>query len=332
MLQVAGWVTVAVIAATAGGAAGGVAAHWKLDQSLGRAQRHVQRHEWAAAAVALRSVLKVRPNAAEVRFRLADVLRLDQPELALQELRLVPETSPEFLPSARIVAAINLQLGRDYDAIEPLHLLRHSFPGDVGVCQALAEVEFRAGNFEASLKLARNARTLDPGNVSCCLLEADACDNLQRTEEMIAPLRAALNLDQNLSQAHLNLAYALERSGEAAAAFPHVKWFLERHPESVAGLRVRATIEQRLGNFEAGLQSIRSALTYAPEQLECRLVEAELLLSSNRPSEAYHRLMELDEVWGFEPRYLKLAVRAASDAGLSGSAGELQSRWSKTTP
>jgi tetratricopeptide (TPR) repeat protein len=149
---------------------------------------------------------------------------------------------------------------------------------------------------------------------------------------MIEPLEAALRLDSELPQAHLNLAYAYQLVGRYDAALEHVHWFLERYPQSAAGHRILALVERGRGRHEDALAEIRRARELQPQNLEAALIEGELLLFLHRAGEAYARLDELAPHVGADRRFLTLQLRAAVLSGLGDEAKALQARLSRLDP
>lgn len=330
---VAAWLACALVAAFVGMEVGRRIAEWRRLQPLSTARAAVRRHDVAPAIAAYRQFLNIAPGDSAARLELAGLLlKSRRPEDALIELRRIRPESPELPAAGRLVAAISLELGRDYDARGPLEALLERFPKDSGLHQAYSEICYRSRDYELALQHARQCRQLDPTSVASCLLEAEASDSLQRPADMIEPLETALQLDPELPQAHLNLAYALELLGRASDAKPHVDWFLERFPGSVGGLRILALVERSLGHSDIALAAVRRALQRSPDNLDCQLLQAELLLFDRQPAAAYDALKPLDATWGFERRYLTLLLRAAVLSRQTEVSRKLQDRLQRLQP
>ena len=248
------------------------------------------------------------------RVELAERLADSDPGAALQELRQITPESKVWPRAARLAAVSNLRLGRDYDALPPLRALAAAFPDDAGVHQALAEVAFRAADYERALDEAQTARRLGPASTDICLLIADSLDNLDRSAEMVEPLRQALKLDPALLPAHLNLAYALERNGHPDDALPHVERFLAEQPESAQGNKVLALVRRRQGKPEEALAAIRRSRRKDSSNVVLAILEAEILVDARRPGEAFELLAPFDAGWGYEPRFAQVFAGAARAA------------------
>lgn len=160
---------------------------------------------------------------------------------------------------------------------------------------------------------------------------AESLDELKRPADMVEPLEAALKLDPELAQAHLNLAYVFQLIGRNDEALEHARWFLKRHHETAAAHRILALIERSLGHPEAALAAVRQALQLQPRNLDAALLEVELLLFLRRTEEAFQRVSELANHVGDERRLLVLHVQAAVLSGRTVEAQRFQSRLKRLT-
>lgn len=324
--QVVAWVVVIALSVCCGLLFGRGLTGWQHRRDLALARTLANQSPIEPAVAAYRRHLERQPDDATARLELALLLRRRDPAGALRALRLIAADSSESLAAARLVAAISVEQERDYDAIAPLKLLAAALPADAGVQQTLAEIYYRAADYERSLEHARRARALKPGNVAVCLLIAEANDDLKRHGEMIEPLETALRLDHELPQAHLNLAYAYELAGRVDEASPHVQWFVQRFPKSVAGNRLLAKVERGCGHYEEALVAARRASELAPMSLDCAIFEAELLLYLRQPSEAYDRLSPFARESTQDRRLITPLLRAAVLCGKHDEARQLQER------
>jgi Flp pilus assembly protein TadD len=299
---------------------------WIAGRDLREARAALQRRNVEQAVAAFRRHLERCPRDDPVRLELGLALESISPEEALVEFRAIPVDAPEIVAAARHVAAINLNLHRDYDALQPLLFLKERLPNDAGVELSLAEIAFRDRRFMPALEGARRCRQLRPELTEAYLLEADCLDELQRPAEMIEPLEAVLQLDPELPAARLNLAYACQLTGRTADAREHIQWYLARHPNSAPAHRILALVERDRGRLADALAAVQRALRLEPHALEAGLLEAELLLALGRGDEAYQRVTDLAAYFGDEQRLLTLRIRAASASGRTEEADDLQQR------
>ncbi len=297
------------------GALGGWSSQQRsLMQPLVRARTLAHSNE-KEAAVEYRRYLEAHPADAAVHWELATLLKRRDPEGALKELRKIPMQDANYPDAIRQAAALAIDLGRDYDALEPLLFLGEKDPKDAGVQLALAELKFRARDFEAALAFAQRSRALNPQLAEAWLVEAEALDELKRPTEMVEPLEAALKIDAEIPQAHLNLAYAYQLIDRSDEAYEQASWFLKRFPQSAAAYRTMALVQRARGQHEEALAAVQQSLKLRPNQLDASLVEVELLLYLRRSEEAYERVTQMYQAHGAERRILTLLVRAALLSG-----------------
>ena len=305
---------------------------WLEMRDLQKARAAVSRQLVDDATAHFRRHLDRHPEDAGVRLEFATWLMEFDPEAAVEQLRAISAEAVEILSAARLLAAIALELGRDYDALGPLLLLAARLPEDSGVQLALAQIRFREHDFEGALEHARRCRESQPSQVDACLLIAESLDELKRPAEMLEPLEAALAIDSELPQAHLNLGYALQLGGRNDEALEHVNWFLKRHPDTASAHRIRALIERAKGQPEAALITVRRALRLQPRNLECVLLEIDLLLFQKRAEEAFQRTAEMVPLLGDERRLLSIQIRAAVLSGRREEARDLQAKLARLAP
>ena len=315
---------IVVLTLCAGMFAGGVLSQWRSTDELTVARKNADESLTEEAIVAYRRHLSGSPNDSTVRLELAMLLQRRDPVGALFELRQVSPGTPEHVVAARYLASLSMTLGRDYDAIGPLEFLESQLPGDVGVQQSLAEIFFRQHEFDKSLDRSKRLRQLKPDSIEACLLIAECNDHLGRQEGMIEPLEAALRLNDDLPQAHLNLAYAYEAAGRADESILHVRWYLSRFPASVAAHRILATVERSRDHFEEALAAALAGRKLAPKNLELAILAADLQLYLRRPDDAYESLNELVVDWPRERRLLAPLLRAAALCRKTERADELK--------
>ena len=166
------------------------------------------------------------------------------------------------------------------------------------------------GDFEAALQHAENAaamlskttgsaadsdRSSQPDSIAVYLLQSELLFRLHRTDEMLSPLETVLQLDPDHFEAHANLAFAMRFCGMLDEADRHVQWCLERQPDFLPVRRIQAEILRDRGDAAAALRSVRELLLAAPRDLECHLLQAELLMYGREFEQAYQNLLPLDE-------------------------------------
>ncbi|MBP89099.1 MAG: hypothetical protein CMJ64_20680 [Planctomycetaceae bacterium] len=239
---------------------------------------------------------------------------VDRPQ-ALAEFRKVPSDSEAYLDARRQIVGICLATER-FDAAERTLLeLTELAPNDWWPQLTLAELHFRQRRPGAALPYAKRSSELNPEHVAAHYLNAEILDDLQRPAEMIAPLLKVLDLELDNYAAHLNLSYAYSEAGQGERCQEEAEWCLARNPNDIHAYRFLALSLRDQGNREEAMETIQQALTLAPYDLECRLVEGELLLFDRRDEEALKNLEPLYEHYQNDRRLAALLARAAASAG-----------------
>ncbi len=296
------------------------ATKWGRPSARVRAERAVAARRWTEAAALYEQHLQLRPEDHSARVALGALMKSTDARRAVELLEAVPPAAPDYLAAQRHIAEIALTVGDDHRAQEALLVLLHSTPDDYGVRLSLAELYYRQKKPKEALPQALRCAELKSDRAQTWLIIAEIYDDLGRTNEMIAPLRRALELAPELADAHLNLSYALVWSGAISEGRQEAEWCLARDPASVAARRLLAMCERDEGRPEEALIEIRRALQSAPDDLECRIVEAQLLLFLHRADEALRRLKPLLARHQDDRRLQNLAARAAASSDRQGAA------------
>jgi predicted Zn-dependent protease len=257
------------------------------------------------------------PQDWRARLELAAVLDGIDPLQSLVELRKIPPDADQYKEALGFTARVCLARGRDREAKEALLALEAGAPDDSWVQFSLAQVFYRQRELALALDHAKRAADLDPSQPAAHFLVAELLDDLNRHADMIAPLRAVLDLDPDNYAAHLNLCYAYGKTGQPGAARKEAVWCLTRNPKDFQARRWLATAARDQGQPEEAKTEIRKALELAPEDLNCRLLEAELLLFDRQADKAFQRLQPLFERYPNELRLAALLAQAAAAAGRS---------------
>lgn len=163
------------------------------------------------------------------------------------------------------------------------------------------------GDFETALQHADNAVAImlkttgtsadsnQSDHIAVSLLQSELLFRLHRTDEMLQPLATVLQLDPDHFEAHANLAFALRFCGMLDQADQHVQWCLERQPDFLPVRRIQAEILRDRGDSESARKMVRELLLAAPRDLECHLLQAELLMYGREFELAYQNLLPLDD-------------------------------------
>lgn len=282
---------------------------------LAEASSALERGDRAAATTALRAHLRTAPESSDVRLRLASLLRESKPDEALEILARIPQSDPQRIAAMQQVAIIQIVAGRTAAAEQALREVVAAQPENLGAQLSLAELYFRDRIPESALPHALAAARLAPNRAQTFLLIAEIHDELHDYAAMIEPLQAAIAIDPGSYDARLNLAYASNRIGDLETAEVQAKWCLNANPREVSALRILATIARDQGRFADARSFIAKAQQIQPEDVDCRILEADMLLYERQPQAAYERLKEIFNAHRSTVRYLGALARAAALAG-----------------
>lgn len=237
------------------------------------------------------------------------------PAAALELLEQVPQNHRDYLLASRHAARIAMSAKDMHRAERALRVLERTDANDFAVQLSLAELLHSSDRSREALPHAERALELKPERVDSYLLYAEILDNLHRVEEMIAPLENAVRLDAQRLEAHANLAYALHYSGRLEDAEREARWCLERQPRLATIRGLLARIERDRGRHDAALAEVRRALDVAEDDVELRILEAELLIYAGDHESAYTRLLPLLDVHRRYRPFLATLSRAALLSG-----------------
>lgn len=240
--------------------------------------------------------------------------QVDRP-LALAEFRKIPAESEAYLDARRQIVSICLATERFDEAEKTLLELTERTPEDWSPQLMLAELYFRQARPRDALPYAERATELHPEHAEAHSLTAEILDELQRPGEMIAPLLKSIDLDLENYAAHLNLSYAYSEAGQPERSQQEAEWCLARNANDVNAYRFLAKALRDQGHVEKALETVEGALTLVPSDVECRLLEAELLIFDRREDEALKRLEPLYEQHQTDRRLVSLLARAATASG-----------------
>ena len=282
---------------------------------LDQASLALERGDKAAAISALRAHLQGAPESSYTRLKLAAMLRDSKPDEALEILGQVPPSDPKRIPALQQIAIIQTIAGRTTDAEQTLQEMVAIEPENLGAQLSLAELYFRNKAPDAALPHALEAARLAPDRAQTFLLVAEIYDELHDYGAMVEPLEAAIAINPSYYEARLNLAYAAHRIGKVALAEAQAKWCADANPRDVSPLRILAAVAREGGRFVDAKILLTKALQLQPQEVDCRILEADLLLYERKPREAYERLKEVFDAERHTVRYLGALARAAASAG-----------------
>lgn len=264
------------------------------------------------------------PDDEFAHFQLGELIQDRAPYQALENFSHVTPQHPRYYEAVEAIAKIALEQGLNDRATSAFLILVREYPEERRFQKSLARLLFAQGKFNRALRYARRNIELGGEQAEDYLLVAEILRQAGRTIEMTGPLKQALYLEPDLYDAHLNLAYAALYSGDLETATREARWCLAEKPESSTALRYLALINRNQGNIAQSISYVDQALSVAPQDIECLLLKADLLIYQRKGKQAYELLKPLYESQQTDRRYVTALARAAGLAGKREEALELQ--------
>jgi tetratricopeptide (TPR) repeat protein len=164
------------------------------------------------------------------------------------------------------------------------------------VAEILVDVGYREGD---AAKVTRGREIVEgvlerqPSHPSGLMVKAKIDLAEEKVDDAIAALRAAIDVDPELSQAHYILGTALSLQGEKTAARTELARALEIDAGLLEARRVLARVHASLYEHEYSIEEGRRYLRERPDSVDTRILVAQSLVILNRTDEA---LAELDQI------------------------------------
>ena len=143
-----------------------------------------------------------------------------------------------------------------------------------------------------------------PGSLRGQMNLGVALAKLDRNEEALVFLNAAIAIDPDNPEAHGNLAVSLIALGQTDAAEAQLRRALEILPTYVDAHRNYGQLLQQRGELEASLDHVRAAVRYGPSDAFAHLNLANVLLRIGRRDEALRHFREATRLDPYTPKPL----------------------------
>jgi tetratricopeptide (TPR) repeat protein len=156
----------------------------------------------AEALKAFEKAVQIRPDDAELRTRLGDVLvRLQRPDQAIPQFDSALKLNPRYWYAAYNRALVLLQSGRFEQALADFNLCNDVQPDHASILYMRGATLHNLNRFEEALSDGRRAQALDPANADTCNNIGAALQKLGRQEEALQWFDRALELRPNFTGA-----------------------------------------------------------------------------------------------------------------------------------
>ena len=193
----------------------------------------------------------------------SDYLRAQRPDLAEHRLRDALAINPDMAPALRLLGLVCLQDGRLADAIAHYEKSLKIEPLHPEALSNLAFAYFQAKNINVALELIDTCRRLHP-DYEPALVQEGLIKLAVEPETAIEALRAASEASPSETSPRNNLAVALARTGDYAAARAELQAVLEAHPGNFTALFNMAALYAKETNAPSAVTWLRDAMKQVP--------------------------------------------------------------------
>ncbi|MEZ6040440.1 MAG: hypothetical protein R3C20_08035 [Planctomycetaceae bacterium] len=205
--------------------------------------------------------------------------------------------------------------------------LSSAFPGqseftDLSTARRAAQ----RGDYEAALQEVDHIIESQPDSVPANLLKSELLFRLYRADEMRPVLGNILRQAPDHFEAHANLAFALRFSGELDEAEKHVDWCLSRRPDFLPVARIKAEIYRDRGDADRALLEVHHILKMHPNDVDTRILEAELMMYQREFEAAYQSLKPYSGSSQHNHRLMALMAQLCQLIGKDAEAAEYRDR------
>jgi len=266
--------------------------HADVPQLLHSAQEALGRNDFAAAADALKHVVRAQPDMTAAWFNLGYAYTgLHHQEEAVAAYRKALELDPNLFEARLNLGILLMQLNNPRGALEHLEKAATLKPDHVRAQLYYGRALALTGQPERAEKQYQTVLRLDP-KLAIAQYDLGQLDLQQkRYQEALGAFEKASELDSTLSQAQLGLALAAEGMKDAAGAVAHLELYLAARPDDLETRFHLARLYLEQGkNAQAydGLQTVYRAKPDTPG-LAAALGDVCALLKKFPASEKFYR-------------------------------------------
>ncbi len=166
------------------------------------------------------------------------------------------------------------------------------------VAEILVDVGYREGDaakVKRGREIVEGVLERQPSHPGGLMVKAKIDLAEEKLDDAIAALRAAIDVDPELSQAHYILGTALSLQGEKTAARTELARALEIDAGLLEARRVLARVHANLYEHEYAIEEGRRYLRERPDSVDTRILVAQSLVILKRTDEALAELEQISE-------------------------------------
>lgn len=263
---------------------------------------------------AFEQALRIDPSFASTHYNLGQVqMRLGRWKLARERFERVLELRSGYLDDYLWAARASIEERRFSDAAAHLDAADRLFPADPQAPTLRAAIAIRRQDPGAALEHADEALRRDPEDPLAHSERAKALQLLGQEDEALLAFRRACDFGPELFEPHYNVAALLLARGASESALPYLRRAYTLCPDPALRSTLRGNLARALQSDREGLielarvdaarRDLEPALYWAegvleldPDDVDGLRLAAELLLLSERPTEAAALLTRAQEL------------------------------------
>ncbi|MFQ5643678.1 MAG: tetratricopeptide repeat protein, partial [Thiogranum sp.] len=247
----------------------------------------LQSGKWADAAEQSEKMVQMAPGSATTWFMLGrSRAENDQLEEAAAAYRKALQIKPDYAPASHGLGFTLHRLGQWTQSITHF---RHALRLNPRMAQAhwgLGMSLQMLGNLQEALDHYRQAAELNPKHAAARLGIGIALSLMGKQDLAVASFREAINLQPNYVDAYIKLAATLMPLGQPEEAQRLVDKVLELEPDNVEAVSLAATIDQHKGDIDKSHQRLKPLIEAGVSEVNVALAYSAICSSIDKPDSA----------------------------------------------
>lgn len=275
----------------------------------------------------LQQAIEAEPQFTQAEYALMNVrLREGAFDEALDIARSLQEKTPDSATPWIAEGFGLLSLERDDEARAALQKALELEPGHIGAAYALAEIDLRRGNLEATIPVYQQILENNPGHMRTLLRLAAVARQLGRADEARQHLETAAEADPDALEPRVLLAQDLLSRGEARKAILLLNDVEDIHGNDARLLIPMIQANLTMGEFGLALRLAEKLVQNDPRSATAHFLMAEAYSGLNNGGKV---LEHLELANGLDPDFTAARIALVRALVIAGRMDEAQARFAE---